>query len=215
MTKKTITITLALWGAILGLAQVPRPDATIEITGQRGNLRIAVPEFRGPAVPASVNQAFNTTLWNDLESSGVLDMVSKSFYPAEAPQKPEDFKPPQAAPTAELRRPRPGDKQAPAPEPVRQGPWLTDWSQPPAQANVLAFGSTGVENDRFAVTGWLEQVLAKQLLGSLIASWYVFVHTSLFDCIFEFEREIFRIDLLFIVSEFQFTLHRYRSIELL
>jgi TolB protein len=155
--------TLAALGTAAGLGIVwavlaQQPDTIIKITGQRGKIRIGVPEFRGAGVSADVLAAFNSTLWNDLESSGVFEMVSKSFYPTETPQRPEDFKPPIQPPPQPSRRLRPGEKPSPPPEPKRQGPWLTDWSQPPVTANVLAFGFTAVDNDRFALSGWLYDV---------------------------------------------------------
>jgi TolB protein len=152
--RARLAATLGL--ALLGLAQ--QPDIRLNIVGERGKVRIAVPEFRGTNVKPDVLQAFNTTLWNDLESSGVFEMVSKSFYPTETPQRPEDFKPPLQSPPQPARRLRPGEKAAPPPEPQRQGPWLTDWSQPPVTAQVLAFGSTSVDNQRFALSGWLYDV---------------------------------------------------------
>lgn len=142
--------------AIAILAQ--QPDLTLKITGQRTNVKIAVPDFPGPAVAAEVNKTFNETLWNDLQSSGVFEMVSKSLYPTEVPQKPEDFKPPAAPAPAPLRRMRKGEAPPPAPAPIRQGPWLTDWSQPPVTANLLAFGSTAVQSNQFALFGWLFDV---------------------------------------------------------
>jgi TolB protein len=141
---------------LVGWAQ--QPDIRLNIVGERGKVRIAVPEFRGSSVKPDVLQTFNTTLWNDLESSGVFEMISKSFYPLETPQRPEDFKPPVQPAPQPPRRLRPGEKPAPPPEPQRRGPWLTEWSQPPVTAQVLAFGSTSVDNDRFALSGWLYDV---------------------------------------------------------
>ncbi|MBI3697966.1 MAG: PD40 domain-containing protein [Acidobacteria bacterium] len=161
--KAAVMVTLAgLAIAVTVLAQ--QPDILLKISGERGRAKIAVPEFKGPAVPGRVNEVFNQTLWNDLESSGVFEMASKSFYPTETPQKPEDFKRPvQPPPPA---RPR---KDQPPPEPIRQGPWLTDWSLPPAAAHLLAFGSTAIENDRFALSGWLYDVTKPE-----VASAYIF-----------------------------------------
>ncbi len=34
---------------------------------------------------------FNQTLWNDLDSAGIFDMVSKSFYPLQAPGSPQEM----------------------------------------------------------------------------------------------------------------------------
>jgi len=114
--------------------------------------------------------AFNRTLFDDLDSSGLFQMVPKSMYPLDTPQRPQDFRPPVLPAT----RPRRG---APPPEPVRQGPWLTDWSQPPVSATYLAFGYAGEQDGRLVVFGWLynvtqndlasAQVLGKLYLGSL------------------------------------------------
>jgi len=159
MTRRNTTgigVAAGLGIALVLLAQ--QPDVTIKIVGERGRIKIAVPEFKGPGVKADVLQAFNTTLWGDLESSGMFEMASKSFYPTENPQKPEDFKAPIQPPPQPPRRLRPGEAPPPAPEPKRQGPWLTDWSQPPVTAQVLAFGSTVVDNGRFALSGWLYDV---------------------------------------------------------
>jgi TolB protein len=161
---------------VAGILAQQQPDIRFGVTGKAGNLRIAVPDFPGAGVPADVNGVFNQTLWNDLESSGVFEMVSKSLYPTQVPQRPEDFKPPLQPPAAPQRRLRAGQKPAPPPQPISQGPWLTDWSQPPALAQALAFGSTAIQNDRFEVYGWLydvtksdtvsAQVLGKRYLSS-------------------------------------------------
>ena len=114
--------------------------------------------------------AFNQTLYSDLDSSGLFRMVPKSMYPIETPQRPQDFRPP-LPPSAPAR------KGAPPPQPIRQGPWLTDWSQPPASAAYLAFGYAGVQDGRLVVFGWLfnvqqndvatAQVLGKMYFGSV------------------------------------------------
>ncbi len=152
-------------GALVAVILAQQPDVTIRITGERGRIRIAVPEFRGASVAPEVNSAFNATLWSDLEGSGVFEMLSKSFYPAETPQKPEDFKPPRMPPPPPVRKLRKGEKPPPLAAPIRQGPWLTDWFQPPVQAQVLAFGSTAVENNRLVLSGWLYDV-TKSDVGS-------------------------------------------------
>jgi TolB protein len=55
--------------------------------------RVAVPNFyanANPSAPAdtSLIRVFDTVLWNDLENSGVADLVSKSFYPKVIPSRP-------------------------------------------------------------------------------------------------------------------------------
>jgi TolB protein len=47
-------------------------------------LRIASPDFKPNTSDANTQtllKTFNDTLWNDLESAGIFEMVSKSFYP--------------------------------------------------------------------------------------------------------------------------------------
>ena len=76
--RKALLLVLASLGSgSSGWAQ--QPDISIKIVGERGKIRIAVPEFRGSNVTPAVNEVFNSTLWNDLESSGVFEMASKSL----------------------------------------------------------------------------------------------------------------------------------------
>jgi TolB protein len=56
-------------------------------------VRLAVPDFK-PSSSDSQNtamlKAFNDTLWNDLDVSGIVELVSKSFYPLQIPGQPTD-----------------------------------------------------------------------------------------------------------------------------
>jgi TolB protein len=56
-------------------------------------VRLAVPDFK-PATTDPQNTAllktFNDTLWNDLDVSGVVELVSKSFYPLQVPGSPSE-----------------------------------------------------------------------------------------------------------------------------
>jgi len=56
-------------------------------------VRLAVPDFK-PSTSDPQNDAllktFNDTLWNDLDVSGVVELVSKSFYPLQVPGQPTD-----------------------------------------------------------------------------------------------------------------------------
>ena len=56
-------------------------------------VRLAVPDFK-PATADAQNAAllktFNDTLWNDLDVSGVVELVSKSFYPLQVPGQPPE-----------------------------------------------------------------------------------------------------------------------------
>ena len=51
-------------------------------------VRLAVPDFKaGNADPqdAALLKTFNDTFWSDLDNSGVVELVSKSFYPLQVP----------------------------------------------------------------------------------------------------------------------------------
>jgi TolB protein len=54
-------------------------------------VRLALPDFK-PSTTDPQNAAylktFNDTLWNDLDVSGVVELVSKSFYPLQTPGQP-------------------------------------------------------------------------------------------------------------------------------
>src|ERR1700731_2328687 len=57
-------------------------------------VRLAVPDFK-PATTdpqnASLLKTFNDTFWNDLDNSGVVELVSKSFYPLQVPGQPAEI----------------------------------------------------------------------------------------------------------------------------
>src|SRR5271163_4627173 len=56
-------------------------------------VRLAVPDFK-PANSDPQNDAllktFNDTFWNDLDNSGVVELISKSFYPLQVPGQPPE-----------------------------------------------------------------------------------------------------------------------------
>ncbi|MFZ0137503.1 MAG: translocation protein TolB, partial [Candidatus Sulfotelmatobacter sp.] len=56
-------------------------------------VRLAVPDFK-PSTSDPQNtfllKTFNDTFWNDLDNSGVVELVSKSFYPLQIPGQPAD-----------------------------------------------------------------------------------------------------------------------------
>ena len=56
-------------------------------------VRLAVPDFKPSATDpqsAALLKTFNDTLWNDLDVSGVVELVSKSFYPLQVPGQPPE-----------------------------------------------------------------------------------------------------------------------------
>jgi TolB protein len=57
-------------------------------------VRLAVPAFAARSSPVETpTGVFNSVLWSDLEFSGILEMVSPSFYPLEAPSRLEELSP--------------------------------------------------------------------------------------------------------------------------
>jgi TolB protein len=57
-------------------------------------VRLGVPDFKAAnADPLDVAllKTFNDTFWNDLDNSGVVELVSKSFYPLQVPGQPTDI----------------------------------------------------------------------------------------------------------------------------
>jgi TolB protein len=56
-------------------------------------VRLAVPDFKASTTDpqnTSLLKTFNDTFWNDLDNSGVVELVSKSFYPLQVPGAPAD-----------------------------------------------------------------------------------------------------------------------------
>ena len=99
---------------------------------------IAVPDLRGSGDAQRLMDPFNATLFRELQTSGQLKLIPKTVYPLQVPQQPSD-----------LHAPVSGRSQ---------GPWLTDWSGPPVNANYLAFGYTAVQNNQLVLYGWLDDV---------------------------------------------------------
>jgi len=138
--------------AFTGAQQISAP---VVKTGEKPS--IAVPDFRGSGDAQNFMAAFNSTLFNDLSGSGQLKMIPKTLYPVQIPQRPEDFRPPVNGQS--------------------RGPWLTDWSGPPPNANYLAFGYTAPQGSQIVLYGFLydvrqanpssAQLIGKIYLGSL------------------------------------------------
>jgi len=149
---------IAVLGALLCFAPSLSwaQQATIfdEIRGKGGKPKLAVTDFRGSGRAGAFMATFNGTLYADLQSSGLFDMVSKSLYPLQPPQRPEDF------------RPESGTGLA-----------MKDWAGPPPNASHLGFGYTADQNGTFVVYGYLfdlhqntvqgAQALAKRYFESM------------------------------------------------
>jgi TolB protein len=56
-------------------------------------VRLAVPDFKtssGDPQNEALLKTFNETFWNDLDNSGVVELISKSFYPLQVPGQPTE-----------------------------------------------------------------------------------------------------------------------------
>jgi TolB protein len=162
--KRAFRFAAAFAGILLVLA-AQQSDVIIKLEGG-ARPAIAVPDLRGSGQAQPLMNAFNETLYNDQDASGLFKMVPKSMYPLQVPQQPSDFREqPAAHPTRTGQQPLNGG-----------GVWLSDWSSPPASANYLAFGYTAVQNNVLVLYGWLfnvgqasvsqAQVLGKRYFGS-------------------------------------------------
>ncbi len=159
--KKRITPAIGAAAACGLLLIAQQPDIAVKLSGS-GKVPIAAPDFRGSGEAQSHMAAFNKTLWDDLDQSGVFRLIAKTMYPLQAPQQPKDFRPPLPPPATPQRR------GAPPPGPVRQGPWLTDWSGPPVNAQFLAFGYTGVQDNQLVLFGYLYNVTQADLTNAQV-----------------------------------------------
>ncbi|HVB33428.1 MAG TPA: translocation protein TolB [Patescibacteria group bacterium] len=92
-------------------------------------VRLALPDYAsGNAATQPLAQVFNQVLWADLNYSGVIDMVSKSFYPTPSswPSQPSQFQ---------------GQQQ--------------QWSQPPVNAAMISFGHLTASGTKLSLSAWL------------------------------------------------------------
>jgi TolB protein len=147
--RLTIALTSIFFG-ISALIVAQQIQGVVSKTGEKPS--IAVPDFRGAGDAQRVMDPFNATLFKELRTSGQLKLVPKTVYPLQVPQQPTDLHPPLNGRS--------------------QGPWLTDWSGPPVNANYLAFGYTAVQNNQLVLYGWLDDVTqsntsAAQLIGKV------------------------------------------------
>ncbi|HXJ95817.1 MAG TPA: Tol-Pal system beta propeller repeat protein TolB [Terriglobia bacterium] len=81
--------------ALILIPAEPVSGGQINIGINRGtpSIRMAVTEFPAQSADASLTsltQEFNSVLWNDLDNSGIFDLVNRSFYPLKSPVAPGD-----------------------------------------------------------------------------------------------------------------------------
>ena len=143
MKKITLLTILAVFGAVF-TAHAQQSDVVIQLM-QGDRATIAVPDLRGGGAAEPMMGTVNGTLFSELQESGLFRMAPKSMYPMEVPQRPQDFV-------------LPGPPQRAGEEPVRRGPWLTDWSRPPVSANYVTIGYAAEQTGRLVLFGWLYNV---------------------------------------------------------
>jgi TolB protein len=160
--KKTFLLALVFSAA----AWPQQSDILIKLT-RNATRRIAIPDFRAAGEAAALMNVFNATLFSEVQNAGVLEMAAKSFYPLDAPQRPPDFRVPTPPPA-----PRRGE--APAPPPGCNGRCLIDWAGKPVEANYLAFGYAGVQNNQFVAFGYFYNVNVPELNGAQVFNKFYF-----------------------------------------
>ena len=136
------------------LASLLAQDIKIPIIKSGERPALAVIDFRGTGGAQNFMGPFNESLFGDVQTSGLFTMISKSVYPLENPQRPEDFQTSSG-----------------------KGLAMTDWSGAPTKANYLAFGYTAVQSGQLVLYGWLydlrqntlqsAQVIGKRYFGSV------------------------------------------------
>ncbi len=90
--KRIITLALLLLVALGAWAQTDWIRTGTGLGVEK--VRVAVPDFKPTSSGGNTDallKTFNDTLWNDLDSAGIFDMVSKSFYPLQTPGAPQDL----------------------------------------------------------------------------------------------------------------------------
>jgi TolB protein len=146
--KTRSIIAATVLAAVAGL--IAQDRIIIEITGKGGKGAIAVPDFRGSGAAQPVMGTFNTTLWTELDQSGLFRMVPKTLYPLQVPQQPKDWQPAPAA-----QPPRRGAKPVPS---QPGGLVMTSWSGPPVSATYMVMGYAAEQGGRLVLFGWLYNV---------------------------------------------------------
>src|SRR5260370_35111326 len=101
MSKKSLTVAVSVLLSGIIAALVAQENSVIIKLVSPQRPKMAVPDFRGSGPSQTFMGAFNETLFSDLQSSGLFDMVAKGMYPLQVPHRPEDFpQPPRPAASA-------------------------------------------------------------------------------------------------------------------
>ena len=154
LSARVLCVGTVIFLALALAATLFAQDITTWINGAGGKPALAVIDFRGSGSQQFM-AAFNSTLFSDLQGSGLFDMKPKSMYPLNNPQRPEDLRT----------------------EDGGQGLALSDWAGTPVNASHLVFGYTAAQNGVLVLYGNVDdtrqqnpqsaQLLAQRYAGSL------------------------------------------------
>ena len=93
LSRRTLALVLIVSGFICASPLVAQDWVKTGTSLGVEKVRLAVADFKpstGDPQNAALLKTFNDTLWNDLDVSGVVELVSKSFYPLQAPGQPQE-----------------------------------------------------------------------------------------------------------------------------
>ncbi len=126
-----LTLVLVLGAVVVWARPAPAPQDWFRTGTGLGvqKVRLALPDFGATnAATQPLEKVFDKVLWDDLAYSGVIQMVSKSFYPLPStwPTQPSQLQ---------------GKQQ--------------QWTQPPANAAMIALGNMTASGKSLSVSGWL------------------------------------------------------------
>lgn len=107
---------------------------------------IALPNFRGNGAAEPWMQLWNQTLFDEINGAAIFKIAPRSFYPLAVPQQPQDWKEPIGGRSA--------------------GPWFSDWTGNPTNANYVAIGYTAIQNGQLVLFGWLYDVTQRDLTNA-------------------------------------------------
>jgi TolB protein len=151
MIKKAVALLIGFLGVLTFPASAQDETLRGEIIKNLGKPALAVTDIRGSGAAQPLMNAFNETLYNDLDGSGLFKMVPKGMFPLNNPQQASDLK----------------GVQSPENVPTNaRGYYLSDWSGPPTQAGYLAFGYTAPQNNVLTLYGWLYNTTQSTLQGA-------------------------------------------------
>ena len=145
--KNRYLVGLIAFGALAVAAYSQSQDAIVlKLTGGEKK-KIALPDFRATGAAGALVEAFNKTVFEDIQQSGLFDMAAKSFYPLNPPQQEADLRAGQA---------------------TCAGRCLSDWAGTPVSAGYLGFGYAAEQGGQFVAFGHLYNTAVADIAGAKV-----------------------------------------------